>query len=70
MKKFVIITDSCSDLVKEEREKFDINYIPMRIHFDEKEYPADLDWGDISFEDYYQLMRDGVRIKTSQINVN
>ena len=51
MKKFVIITDSCSDLVKEEREKFDIDYIPMRIHFDEKEYPADLDWGDISFED-------------------
>lgn len=70
MKKFIIITDSCSDLTKEEREKYDVEYIPMRIHFDEKEYPADLDWGDIAFEDYYQLMRDGVRIKTSQINAN
>ena len=70
MKKFVIVSDSCCDLPENIRKEFDVEYIPMRIHFNEKEYPADLDWKDISFYDFYNLMREGVRIKTSQINSN
>ncbi len=70
MKKFTIVSDSCCDLPENLRKEFDVEYIPMRIHFDEKEYPADLDWKDISFYDFYNLMREGVRIKTSQINSN
>lgn len=70
MKKFVIVSDSCCDLPEVLRKEYDVEYIPMRIHFDGKEYPADLDWKDISYGDFYQLLKDGVRIKTSQINAN
>ncbi len=68
MKKFVIVSDSCCDLSKENREKYNVEYIPMRLHFDGKDIPADLDWKDISFKDFYATMREGVRYKTSQIN--
>ena len=70
MKKFVIITDSCSDLDKDLRSKFDIDYIPMHISFEGKEYDADLDYKEISLEEYYNLMKQGIRIKTAQINAH
>lgn len=68
MKNFVIVTDSCSDLDKETREKYDIDYLPMRILYEDKDIPASLDWEQISFKDFYKLMRDGVRVRTSQVN--
>jgi fatty acid-binding protein DegV len=34
MKEFVIITDSCSDLEKELRDKYNIDYIPMHVNFE------------------------------------
>lgn len=70
MKNYVILTDSCSDLPKELREKYGVEYLPMRILYGDKDIPADLDWGEISFEQFYALMRDGVRIKTSQVNAS
>ncbi|MBQ8426817.1 MAG: DegV family protein [Clostridia bacterium] len=70
MKKYVIITDSCSDLDKTLREQFDIDYIPMHVNFEGKEYDADLDYREVSLEEYYNLMKRGVRIKTAQINAN
>lgn len=69
-KEFVILTDSCSDLSKENRQKYDIDYLPMRYNYEDKEYPASLDWEYLSFKEYYDLMREGVRIKTSQVNAN
>jgi DegV family protein with EDD domain len=68
MKKFAIITDSCSDLDKDLRDKYDIDYVKMSYLVDGKDYPASLDWEDISIRDYYNLMRDGKRIKTAQVN--
>ena len=67
MKKFVIVTDSCSDLELELREKYDVEYIPMHMVIDDKDYEADLDWKDIGVKDFYQMMRDGKRITTAQI---
>lgn len=67
MKKFVIVTDSCSDLDRKTREKYDIEYLRMRFSYDDKDLPASLDWEDLSVKEFYGLMRDGVRIKTSQI---
>ena len=69
MKKFVIVTDSCSDLDKALRERYSIDYIPMHMTLDGKDYPADLDWGDFSFEEFYKLLREGKRFTTAQINV-
>ncbi len=67
MKKYIILTDSCSDLDKELREEYDIEYIPMSMTFDDKTYIADLDWKEIKAKDYYQIMRDGTRVITSQV---
>ena len=69
MKKFVILTDSGCDMHKELREKYDVEYVDMRILYDEKDIPADLDWKDISFKDFYRMMRENVIFKTAQVNV-
>ncbi len=69
MKKFVILTDSCADLDKGLREKYDIDYVPMHFTLDGKEYLADLDWGKISVGEFYQSMREGKTVKTSQVTV-
>lgn len=68
MKKFVIITDSCADLNKELRTKYDIEYIPMRIIYGTNDIPASLDWEAIPAKDFYNQMREGTIFKTSQIN--
>ncbi len=68
MRKFVIVSDSCCDLDKAEREKYSIEYIPMHFIFDENEYSADLDWGEFSVKEFYDLMRGGKRIRTAQVN--
>lgn len=68
MKKYVIITDSCSDLEKELREEFDIKYAKNTFSYNEKTYVADLDWPDFSVKEFYDIMRNGGRIITSQVN--
>lgn len=70
MKDYVILTDSCSDLENELREKYDIHYLPMHFTVDGKEYDADLDWKTLSPKEFYDLMRNGKRITTSQVSVN
>ena len=69
MEKFVILTDSCSDLSGELRAKYDIEYVPMHFSCDDREYVADLDYKEISKRDFYNLMRDGKRIITAQANM-
>ncbi len=68
MKKYIIVTDSCADLDKDLRGKYDIEYIPMRVTYDDNDIPADLDWGTISAPDFYNMMRNGVRFRTAQVN--
>ena len=70
MRKYVIITDSGSDLKKELREKYDIDYVPMRYSYDGKDAEVDLDWKDLSASDFYDIMRNGTRIYTSAVNVD
>ena len=70
MKKFVIVTDSCSDLRKELREQYDIDYIPMHMSYDGKELFADLDFNEISYEDFFEMMRNGTRFTTAQITTS
>lgn len=67
MKKFVIVSDSCCDLNEELRKKYNIEYIPMGIAYNGKSATADLDWKEISVKDYYQMMKDDVRVTTFQI---
>ena len=67
MRKFAIITDSCSDLYKDIRDKYDIDYVKMRFIVDGNDYPASLDFEEFSVHDFYNLMRDGKRIRTAQV---
>lgn len=68
MKNYVILTDSCSDLDKSDREKYNIEYVKMHFTCDSFSGDADLDWNNVSFKDFYGVMRNGNRIITSQIN--
>jgi DegV family protein with EDD domain len=70
LRNYVIFSDSSCDLNKEKREKYNVEYIPMRILFDDKDYPASLDYEYVGYKEFFELMRSGVRIRTAQINVN
>lgn len=68
MRDYVILADSTCDLGKEMREKYDIGYVKMNYVIDDKEYPADLDWGIHSCHEFYDLMRSGKRVRTTQVS--
>ena len=67
MREFVIFGDSTCDLGKDIRDKYDIDYIPMNYVLDGTEYPASLDWESLSVKDFYDAMRSGKRITTTQV---
>ena len=68
MREFVIITDSTSDMTKEMRQEFGVEYVKMNYVIDGVEYKASLDWESHSVREYYDLMRSGVRVFTTQIH--
>lgn len=67
MRDFVIFTDSTSDLNRETREEYGIRYVAMNYSIDEVEYEASLDWESHSPKEYYDLMRSGKRVFTTQV---
>lgn len=69
MRQVKILTDSCSDLNKELREKYDIDYVLMNTEFEGKETPASLDWAYISSHDFYETLRNGGRFFTTQVPI-
>lgn len=70
MKDYIILTDSTADLCKELREQYNIDYVAMNVTYDEKEFKASLDWEEFKANEFYDLMRDGKRIKTTQVPFN
>lgn len=70
MRKFTVITDSTSDLPKEYRDKYALEYVKMSFTIDGKNYDADLDWNDILPKNYYDLMRRGCRSVTGLVKVS
>lgn len=67
MRKVQIITDSTSDLVLDDREKYNIEYLKMGFNINNTEYEANLDWNQISPQEYYSLIKKGNRATTSLI---
>lgn len=67
MNKYVIFTDSCSDLSQELRTKHNINYVRMGLVVDGVEKHADLDWIEYKPEEFYGWMLSGKKIKTTQV---
>ena len=72
MNKFAIIGDSTCDLTTEQRKAHNIDYARMIVSWTDKdkklqERHADLDWKEYSVKEYYDVLRDGYRIITSQV---
>ncbi len=67
MNNFVIFADSTCDLGNDLREKHEILYVPMNYVIDGREYPAMLDWESHSAKEFYDIMRGGTRITTTQV---
>ena len=72
MSKFVIFIDSTGDLTSEQRKNHNIEFVRMLVNWTDKdknfhETYADLDWSEMSPTQYYNLMRDGAVIMTSQV---
>lgn len=67
MRDFRIVTDSCSDLGKDIRSAYDIDYVKMNIVTDGQSKPASLDWDLYSPRELYDTMRGGKRITTTQV---
>ena len=72
MNKIALFGDSTCDLTPELRKARDIDYVRMLVNWTDKdkknhEIYASLDWDVLSPKEYYQLMRDGYVIYTSQV---
>lgn len=67
MNNYAIFADSTCDLDKNLREQYGIKYVAMNYVIDETEYVASLDWESHSPKNFYDLMRNGVRIRTTQV---
>lgn len=66
---FAIIADSTSSLDKASREKYNIDYVRMIVKYgaDGEEKFASLDYEDVPFHEYYEIMRNGTRIYTDMV---
>lgn len=69
MAKFIIFTDTCSDLTKEMREQYGVDYFQMGLSIDGRATVADLDWGEFTSDEFYQMLEDRKVIKTSLVTV-
>lgn len=70
MQKVKIITDSCSDLTPELMTRYDIDYAKMTTVLDGVASPADLAWTPEEAHAFYDIMRHGKRITTTQVPVD
>lgn len=69
MRKVQIITDSCSDLTPELMERYGIDYAQMNTVYEGETTPADLAWTSEDVHRFYDIMRNGGRITTTQVPV-
>lgn len=67
MRPIKILSDSCCDLGKELRDKYDIDYARMNTVYHDKETVADLDFKEYTPKELYDIMRNGERVKTTQV---
>lgn len=68
MRDYVIITDSTTDLTSELISELNLTVIPMEFTIDDKSYLNYSDERDISYKDFYDILRSGKNSTTSLIN--
>lgn len=67
MSNYVISCCTTADLTKQHFEEIDVHYICFHYQLNGIQYPDDLGQT-MSFDDFYQAMKDGGQTKTSQVN--
>ena len=67
MRPFAIVTDSTCDLDPQVLAARQIDYAHMNYTVDQEEFPALPDWKAHPCKDFYDLMRKGIRIQTTQV---
>jgi len=67
MSNFILSCCSTADLSKDHFTKRNINYVPFHFYVNEKHYYDDLGQT-ISFTEFYDMMKKGAEVKTSQVN--
>ncbi len=70
MSSFVIVTDSSCDLPAEMADEMELTVLPLSFNLMNKEYRNYLDGREMSFEDFYQHIRNGERCITSAVNMD
>ncbi len=69
MNKFVIATDSCSDLPNYFVKEHDLHVIPLTVEINGNSYQHYPDERELKISDFYQMLRDKKVAKTSLVNV-
>ncbi len=64
---YVLMSDSCCDLLAEEYRALDLQFVPLTVHFSGREF-ADDGWVSCSIDDFYRQMRAGETGTTSQVS--
>lgn len=67
MRPVKIVTDSCSDMPRDLRRKYDIDYMKMNTVRNGKETPASIDWEYYSAKELYDVIRSGERVTTTMV---
>ncbi len=62
-----IFTDTNADLCKELRERYGIEYLKMCTVRDGNVTPADMDWEQWTPKEFYDILRAGKRVTTTQV---
>lgn len=65
MADFVLLTDSSCDLPGSLAAEKGIEYVPLTVRIDGREYRNELDWREISPHEFYQKLRAGAKVQTS-----
>jgi len=68
MNDYIIMTDSCIDLPNKMAEEMELSVIPLSVRVDEKDYTNYLDEREITFKEFYRLLRAKAKTSTSQAN--
>lgn len=67
-KKYLIVTDSTSDLPFDLAEKNNIMVLPLKYHIGDKTFNNFLDYREQSVIDFYDLVKKGEKVTTTQLN--
>ena len=65
---YIILTDTCSDLDSKTLKEIECEMVKTHIFIDDKDYLCDNDWLTFSSKEFYDMIRNKKRIKTSQVD--